>query len=121
MNRNAIGHVATMLVHAIGTLARIASDDREKPIVIIEAVRATDWASLTFVGQRHELDLRIEGPCEAVDSALARIEAGIADAEIAIRGHFIAEIGVVPGRTAPAPQAGHVGRCLRIEALVLND
>jgi hypothetical protein len=124
MNRNPIGHVATRLLREIEALVRIGDDDREKPILIIEEIRAVDWASLTFVGQRHELDLRLDGERDAVAAALIRLVDDLAERDIPISGHFIADIRIIPGdaRDAAPPQPG--GRCcqpLSVAALVLRD
>ena len=121
MNRAMMGHAATVLLRQIGNLVRIEPDDREKPILIVEEARTIDWASLTFVGQRHVLDLRIEGEVADVAAALAQVEAGLADTEFSITGHFLADIMAVPGSRQETRRGGHVAQRLRVEALVLKD
>ena len=39
-----------------------------------------DWQSLTFIGERHEISLRVPGPTLA--TALARLRDGLAEAEL---------------------------------------
>jgi hypothetical protein len=123
MIRNPIGHVATRLLREIEALVRIGDEDRQKPTLIVEEIRATDWASLTFVGQRHELDLRLDGEGDAVAAALIRLVDALAERDIPIVGHFIAEIRIIPGeaRDASPALAGYRCQPLSIEALVLRD
>ena len=124
MIRTPIGHVATAILREIDSLARIGPADRQKPMIVIEELRAFDWASITFVGQRHELDLRLDGDADVVAAALVRLGDELATADIPMAGHFIAEIRVVPGERllADATQpSGSVRQQLRVEALVLRD
>jgi phenylpyruvate tautomerase PptA (4-oxalocrotonate tautomerase family) len=120
VKRSTIGHVATALLRQIEALVRIDGQDREKTILIIEDVEAIDWASLTFVGQRHVLELRIEGEKDAVAAALARIETGLPELEVSIPGHFVAELRAEARPVADTEIIGLV-RSLRVEALVLRD
>lgn len=124
MIRNPIGHVATRLLREIEALVRIGNEDRQKPTMIVEEIRSTDWASLTFVGQRHELDLRLDGDGDAVAAALARLVDDLAERDIPISGYFIADIRIIPGNAYAAADAQPGSRCcqpLSIEALVLRD
>lgn len=124
MIRNPIGHAATRILREIENLVRIGETDREKPIVVIEDIRSTDWASVTFVGQHHELELRITGEADTVAAAIARLSDDLADHDIPIAGHFIAEIRLFPTMAVAASSleaAGHVSQSLRVEALVLRD
>ena len=52
--------------------------------------RSTDWNSLTFAGERHEITLRIPGPNARTVAALL-IE-GLEDADFAIPGQIVADI-----------------------------
>ncbi len=124
MIRTPIGHVATAILREIGAMTRIGSADRQKPMLVIEELRAFDWASVTFVGQRHEMDLRLDGDADVVAAAMVRLGDDLAAADIAMAGHFIAEIRVIPGdRLAhePGQMVEIVRQPLRIEALVLRD
>jgi hypothetical protein len=123
MIRHPIGHVATRLLREIEALVRIGAIDRQKPMLVVESITAIDWASLTFVGQRHELDLRLDGVADAVALVMKRLQADLAEHDIAISGHFIAELRIIPGAASDAV-AARDGLCrqpLRIEALVLRD
>jgi hypothetical protein len=124
MIRTPIGHVATSILREISAMSRIGHTDRQKPILVIEALRAFDWASVTFVGQRHEMDLRLDGDADVVAAAMVRLCDDLAAAEITMAGHFIAEIRIIPGdRLAPEREQAveTVRQPLRVEALVLRD
>jgi hypothetical protein len=124
MNRAPIGHAATVILRRIHELARITVADRKKPILVIEEIRSTDWASLTFQGQRHVFELRLDGGVPPVATALASLAAELPEADVPISGHFVAEIAVTPGEVVPARGSaapGQVSQSLRVEALVLRD
>lgn len=84
-------HIQIGILRAVAELIG-ASDDRKKTILVVEEVRSVEWASATFVGARHEIDLRIEGEATKVTAALARMVAELSDLEIPVAGHIIAEI-----------------------------
>ena len=75
---------------------------------------SVDWQSLTFIGERHELSLRLAGPEPA--AALARLRDGLAAAEWQLDGHVVADI-VIVGEKA----AGNGSIVVEIEALTLAD
>ena len=64
----------------------------QPPMLTVEAVTCADWASATFVGQRHGIALRLAGPDAA--AAAAGLAARIGAAEIPLAGHFVADIAV---------------------------
>lgn len=84
--------------------------------VVIEELRCRDWASLTLVGGRHELDIRLEG--EGAAAALAQVQAELPELDIAMAGHILAELLVVPmpAQDAAVP-AGSVALSLRALAI----
>lgn len=81
----------------------------------ISALQSVEWQSLTFVGERHQLELRIAGHDA---SALAeRITAGLAEAEFAISRNIVADIACT---REPEPGSdGSITLC--IEALTIED
>jgi hypothetical protein len=81
--------------------------------VVIEELRARDWASLTLTGTRHELDIRLDGPAAA--AALAAVSAQMPHENITIAGQLVAELLVEPGT------ADDQGVVLTLLALVIND
>ena len=87
----------------------------ERNRILLSDFRSTDWQSLTFSGERHEIALRIPGP-----GALAvaeRLTDGLTDAEFSLPGHFVADIAV-----RGEPVAGPDGAVsLAIEALTIAD
>ncbi len=120
MMRGTTGAAANAILRQIGALARIDGLDRQKPILIIEDIRSVDWASLTFVGERHEFDLRLEGESGAVTEAMARIEATLGDCEFALAGRFLAEVSVDIG-DGLALRDGGAARQFRVDALSIRD
>lgn len=66
-------------------------------VEIVES-RATRWASATFSGDRHALELR----CIPPDRGAAWLT-DLAEAELPLRGHLVADLAVV-GRTRSATQ-----------------
>ena len=107
MTRLPMSKAGAALLRAL--LARALVDhDR----ILLTEYRSTDWQSLTFVGERHEMRFRIPGP-EAED-----IFAGdLTDAEFAIPKQIMAD-GVVYG--APARERdGSIS--FSIEALTIEE
>ena len=97
-----------------GSLLRalIARAGTTRDRILLTDVRSTDWRSLTFSGERHELKLRVPGP----DARLLvdRMCADLADAEISMPRTIVADIEVV--HCDPEPD-GSVS--LAIEALTV--
>lgn len=82
---------------------------------LIEA-RSTAWASITFSGQRHAIELKWAGET-ALDDAAA-FAAGLDAHEFNLRGHIVADILVAEQaqRREGTPQVQ-----MLIEALTLED
>ena len=83
--------------------------------ILLTRICSVDWQSLTFIGERHEIALRIPG---AGSGAVAeRLCAGIEDAEFAIPGQIVADISVrgTPARTRDGATT------LTIEALTIEE
>lgn len=87
MMKLALSPSAAGLMRAL--LAR-AGIDRDR--ILLSEIRSIDWQSLTFVGERHQVELRIPGP-NAGPLAL-RITSHLNDAEFAIPGQIVADIGL---------------------------
>ena len=60
--------------------------------ILLTDVRSTDWQSLTFEGERHELHLRVTGPHSW--EIAERMSAGIEDAEFNIPGQIVADFAL---------------------------
>jgi hypothetical protein len=65
----------------------------ERDRITIGRFQSVDWQSLTFIGERHEISLRLLGP--DADLALAKLRDGLADAEWKLEGHVVADILIV--------------------------
>ncbi len=87
MNRLPMSAAAGALLR--GLLAR-APQDRDR--ILLTAYRSTDWQSLTFVGERHELSFRVLGP--DAPRVVALITYDLAEAEFSLGGHLLADIAV---------------------------
>jgi len=83
--------------------------------ILLSNVRSVDWQSLTFVGERHEFELRITPPdCEAISD---RICLGLSCAEFDLPGQIVADIAV-RGRPRRAADGAIL---LSVEALTIKD
>lgn len=90
-----------------------AGVDRSR--ILLGEFKSVDWQSLTFIGERHEISLRVTG---AGAGAIAqRVTAGLADADIAIPGHIVADIQLA----GPPTHHRDGSVSLSIEALTLQD
>jgi len=110
MMKLALSTAAAGLLRAI--LAR-AGIDRDR--ILLTEFRSVDWQSLTFVGERHEMELRVPGP--GADLIADRLTDGLADAEFAIPGHIVADVAVV-GTLQSASDGSTV---VKLEALTISD
>jgi hypothetical protein len=73
----------------------IARSGARRSEVLLTEVRSTDWRSLTFDGERHEIGMRFVGPAAAEDAD--RLTQGLADQEFTIPGTIVVDI-VLAGR-----------------------
>jgi hypothetical protein len=87
----------------------------ERDRILLSEVRSVDWQSLTFVGERHCIELRIIGE-RSIDLA-ERLTRGLEDAEFNLRGHFVADIAVA----GEPRQDLDGGLTLTIEALTIAE
>jgi hypothetical protein len=104
--------IRRLLVEAAGRDARV-------PALVVEEIASVDWASLTFVGRRHRLELRLEGDAAALDRACAALDALLPDIEGSDGRHLLAQAGLVACEPAPAGLGAAAQRCV-IEALTLE-
>lgn len=61
--------------------------------ILLSEIRSTEWQSLTLIGERHLLRLRVTGP--GADAVVRTLVLGIEDAEFQIPGQIVADIAVV--------------------------
>ena len=83
--------------------------------ILLTDWQSTDWQSLTFAGERHELKLRISG-MDSMDAA-NRLVDELEDAELSVPGHIVADIAV----TQPPEWANDDSTVISIEALTIVD
>ena len=81
----------------------------------IYAIYSVDWRSLTFSGERHELQLRIPGPDSRV--VMERMCDGLEDADFSIPGVIVADIAPA----GPPERAPGGSTTIIIEALTVAD
>lgn len=110
MMRPALSVAAAGLLRSL--LAR-AGVDRDR--ILLTDFRSTDWQSLTFVGERHEIALRLPGPEAA--RIVARLTERLEDVEWQVPGQIIADIGL----EHPPREAADGSVILSIEALTIVE
>lgn len=81
----------------------------------IEALERRNWASVTFSGERHRLELRLQG--EDAGAAADAFLPGLAEREFDLRGHILADIAVI---SEERDEEGGWAR-LSLEALTLES
>ena len=77
--------------------------------------RSTDWQSLTFVGERHEIGLRLAGSDAA--RIVERLTDRLEDVEWQIPGQIVADIGL----DGPPVEYADGSIILSIEALTIAE
>ena len=109
MNRIAMSPAASALLRVLIARARVPRDR-----ILLMDVESADWQSLTFAGERHRFELRVQGPDSR--QAAERMTQGLEDAEFSIAGVLVADIAV-----AGAPRRAFDGAMeLTIEALTVE-
>lgn len=83
--------------------------------ILLTEFRSVDWQSLTFIGERHEIRLRIPAP--GAGEIARRLSEGLSDAEFRIPGQIVADIAVVGDLSAG--EDGSIG--IDIEALTIAE
>ncbi len=85
--------------------------------VLVERVTSKAWVSATFTGARHMVDLRLSGA--AADAAADALLDNLDEAEFRLRGHILADIGLVSQRRYGLD--GAIVVALSLEALTVED
>ncbi len=78
-----------------------------------EEIASRAWASVTFVGARHDITFTLEG--EGVETAAEHFLETLAVDEYALRGHVLADIALVSKAFGPGFAR------IAIEALTVED
>jgi len=110
MNRLPMSLAASSLLRALLGRARVPRDR-----ILLSHVQSVDWRSLTFTGERHQIELRIMPPDARI--IVDRMCLGLEEAEFSIPGIIVADIGI-----ADAPSHGLDGSIsIKIEALTVSE
>ena len=64
----------------------------ERDRILLTQFRSTDWQSLTFIGERHEMELRLPSPDASRLADLLTHD--LENAEFAIPGQIVAEVAL---------------------------
>jgi len=110
MMRPALSSAAAGLLRAL--LGR-AGIDRDR--ILLTEVRSVDWQSLTFIGERHQINLRL--PARDAASLVARLADRLEEVEWHIPGQIVADIAL-DGRPIEAADGSVI---LNIEALTIAE
>lgn len=108
MMKIAMSRAACALLRAL-----IARSGVDRDRILLSDVHSTDWQSLTYAGERHQIALRVTGRDSG--EVVQRMCAGLEDAEFSIPGLLVADIGV-----AGSPRRALDGATeLTVEALTI--
>jgi hypothetical protein len=90
MKRISMSAAASGLLRSLIARAGVSRDR-----ILLTEAQSTDWQSLTLVGERHLLELRVAG----ADSGqiVERMCAGLEEAEFRITGQIVADIALAGG------------------------
>jgi hypothetical protein len=110
MMKLSLSPAAAGLLRAL--LARLGVD-RDR--ILLTESRSIDWQSLTFVGERHQMKLRIPGPGARL--LADRLTRDLPDAEFDIPGQIVADIAL----ERPAVRNRDDSISLHIEALTIFE
>lgn len=113
-------HIQVALLRAITSVAGFDGPDRQKPILIVQAVHSRDWASATFVGATHHFALRIDGEAAAVAAAVQRLVETLPENEIALGGQIVAEIAITLWEGTSITD-NMIAKCLTVNVLTIED
>jgi hypothetical protein len=110
MMRIPMSAAASALLRALRARAGVPSNR-----ILLTDITSVEWQSLTLVGERHEIELRMLGP--ESDAIAERLSEDLADAQFDIPGQIVADIAVrgVPVRSSDG------GTMLTIEALTIEE
>ena len=110
MLKIAMSAAASGLLRALIARAGVPRDR-----ILLTNLHSVEWQSLTFVGERHEISLRIAGLHS--DAIAERLTHGLEDADFVIPGQIVADIAVVSGPNGTADGSTQ----LSIEALTIAE
>ena len=92
---------------------------REVPILTVEDIAVEEWASLTFEGHRHRIELCLDGAAALVEAAAKVFAAKLGQIEFAVPGQIVADIALTS--TALVRDGSRTSRRLCFEVLTIDD
>ena len=110
MNRIPMSKAGARLLRALLSRALVEPDR-----ILLTDYRSSDWQSLTFVGDRHEMRFRIPGP--DARKTYDAMTGNLTDEEFAIPRQIVADVAVF-GSPTDEPD-GSIS--FRLEALTIAD
>jgi hypothetical protein len=110
MVRMAMSPAASGLLRALIVRAGVQRDR-----ILLTHLLSIDWQSLTFIGERHQITLRILEPNS--DAAARRLTSDLEGAEFMIPGQIVADIALSSG----PERTGDGSTQLTIEALTIAE
>ena len=110
MMKLALSAAAAGLLRALLARAGVSRDR-----ILLTEFRSIEWNSLTFSGERHEIDFRVTGP--DAQPVLDLVLGGLDEAEFVVPGQIVADISV-PKDPRRNPD-GSIS--VRIEALTIAE
>ncbi|MGL6043179.1 MAG: hypothetical protein ACRC1J_04585, partial [Sandaracinobacteroides sp.] len=90
------------------------------PGLVLENIEAEPWASLTFSGMRHTLEMRLDGEIEAVEGLFRDLVRWAGEPEYGLPGHFFAELQIAE-TSRELRESGYMSLGLRLEALTIEE
>ena len=87
MSRLGLSRCGTALLRAILDRVNLTCDR-----ILLTEARTVDWQSLTFIGERHAMVLRILEP-DSIE-VVRRLSEGISEAEFALPGQIVADVAI---------------------------
>ena len=89
------------------------------PGLVVAGAEAEPWASATFSGRRHYLDLTLRGETARVDAAIGALATCLPGAEFDLPGHLVADIAMTDARTMVFEDYAVCE--MRLEVLTIED
>jgi hypothetical protein len=90
------------------------------PALVVEDFASEPWASLTFCGMRHRLDIRLSGTQQDVETAYDRLKAILETPEFDLPGHFLAELELIESK-GEIHADERMSLTLQLEALTIEE
>ena len=110
MNRLPMSRAGAALLRALLARALV-----ERDRILLTEYRSSDWQSLTFIGERHEMRFRIPGP--DAEHIFNRMTEDLVETELAIPRQIVADVLVYGQPTRERDGAISFG----IEALTIEE